>query len=107
MGLSGVGGVLIDISAVLIAAGVIVIAARRIYRVVNHIDRIHEVVLRELVPNGGGALVDRVATIERRVEFLDDKRTDKVEADRIDADDNRHLKYTNEQRIARLERKII
>lgn len=37
------------------------------YKLTRRIEIIHDVVVRELVPNGGGALVDRVSAIEQRI----------------------------------------
>jgi hypothetical protein len=56
-----------DIATTIIAAGIILAAVWRLYRIASHIEKIHEIVVKELVPNGGGALVDRVGRVERKL----------------------------------------
>lgn len=44
-------------------------AYRRMIAAVDHVAEVHDVVVRELMPNGGGSLVDRVGKLEEwRVE---------------------------------------
>lgn len=58
-------GLLVGTSIVLSFAAHIIKAS---YSLARRIEIIHDVVVRELVPNGGGALVDRVTRIEQRLD---------------------------------------
>jgi hypothetical protein len=71
------------IAAMIAAVGAALIAIRRwvvmpitrfVTRIVQHMDEhslMYQIVCRELVPNGGGALIDKVNKIDIRTAHLD------------------------------------
>ena len=64
-------GAVVQLAAATVAIGVLLRAATGIYRFVRRIDAVHEVVVRELQPNGGSSLRDAVARIDRRVHTIE------------------------------------
>lgn len=73
-----VAGVVVTVGAAIEVLRRFVRGLWRAYRVTHngliHLSEVREVVIRELMPNGGGSLVDRVHRIDARLALLEQER---------------------------------
>lgn len=65
---STIAGITIAVIGVLTLLGKVSVV---VYRAVRNVEDVHEAVTRELMPNGGHSLIDRVANMDRRVTMIE------------------------------------